>query len=206
LIQYAFSSLSSFHPFQGQVNFSRWCLLRFLHEAVQQNHPVGIHIKNHAGDASGDRTPNFLQPVTKRIDQRLAKGPRKFNVLDVGAHALSISDGEPFEPLPNRLPSHRSLVEEGLYPLELRRHGSGVPKLIRVVDEKETPRGSVTRIALRPHRRSPDRLVDAANVPYRCSARLRRTRTTIAELNSSASATHEAVSTALHRAILIPPA
>jgi hypothetical protein len=93
------------------------CLLSFLDEAMQQNHPaLRVNIKQHPSDLVSTQTrPDFVKTVAQGFTNRHANRPTKFHGFDVYADLLPIRDrAERPQPLTHRLPASASTKEDYL--------------------------------------------------------------------------------------------
>jgi hypothetical protein len=87
-----------------QVQIVQWRLLRFLDEAMQQNHsPLRIDVEQYPGDAAlGQMCPYFANAVTEGSAYRHPDRPSKFDCLDVLTDELAILGLQALQPFPER--------------------------------------------------------------------------------------------------------
>jgi hypothetical protein len=85
-------------PRQLQI-FAR-CLLRFLDETMQQNHPAfPVDIEKYARDSVLTQArPHFVDAVAERLAYGHANGPAELHGLDILSDALPILGRKPFQP------------------------------------------------------------------------------------------------------------
>jgi len=68
------------------------CLLRFLDEAVQQNHSLfSVYIEQHASDAVLRKMrADLVDAISKRPANRHAQRPAELNCLDISPNAFPV--------------------------------------------------------------------------------------------------------------------